>query len=152
MMSTTMSRQAPDLTALTARTTASETRLSAAEARTTALETQQAATETRPATLETRQTTTETLQTASETRITTIENRAERLADAVSVHATSFHWLKRNWQTVLGLILTSAAITGVMIHFLRWACAVGDSGTDRASLALTGGYGLRLLNVYAADE
>jgi hypothetical protein len=29
------------------------------------------------------------------------------------------HWIRRNWQTVIGIVVTNTAITALLLHFLR---------------------------------
>ena len=55
-------------------------------------------------------------------RVTALENRARssvEILDAKIVACDSpIHWIKRNWLTVASLILTTVALTSLMIHFL----------------------------------
>jgi hypothetical protein len=56
-------------------------------------------------------------------RLTTLENRARSSAVVLDTKIVDFdtplHWIKRNWLTVASIIVANAAITGLMIYFLR---------------------------------
>jgi len=58
-----------------------------------------------------------------ESRVSTLESRvrssAEILDNKIVAHDSRLHFLKRNWPIVVGIVATNAAITGLMIYFLK---------------------------------
>jgi hypothetical protein len=58
-----------------------------------------------------------------EGRVTALENRArssaEILDNKIVACDSPIHWIKRNVWTVVSIVVANAAITGLMIYFLR---------------------------------
>jgi hypothetical protein len=57
--------------------------------------------------------------TAVESRVAAVESRAAGLETSAVSHDAPLHWLRRNWPTLTAIVAGNAAISALMIHFLR---------------------------------
>ena len=104
-----ISTSGPNLSGLTARTTALEGRATASEANTVKLEGRATALEGRAAASESQ--TTE--------RNSAIDARLDSTLAQIIEHDRALYWLKRNWPIVLSIVVLNATITILLIHFGR---------------------------------